>query len=156
MPISFIDINNWNIPNNIQYADEHFNVPGNIDLLIGSEIYLHLLKKGQIHNGEHFPAIQETKLGWIVASRVPPSKSYDSHREFVTSLVLSSIEKSLQKFWEVEEINTTTRSNEEEACETHFKENFYRDNHGQFVVRLPQKKGHPPLGNSLANAEHRS
>lgn len=46
---------------------EHFNIPGNTDLLISSKIYLHLLKQGQIHNGENFPVIQAIKLGWIIA-----------------------------------------------------------------------------------------
>lgn len=60
MPVSFIEIDNSNIPKNIQYVAEHFNIPDNTDLLISSGVYLHLLKQSQIHYGKNFPASQET------------------------------------------------------------------------------------------------
>jgi hypothetical protein len=38
-PSSKLDIRNWKIPRDIKLADEHFDQPGAIDLLIGADLF---------------------------------------------------------------------------------------------------------------------
>ena len=39
-PATKLDTTNWNLPKDIQLADEHFDKPGTIDLLIGADLFL--------------------------------------------------------------------------------------------------------------------
>lgn len=156
VPSSFIDTTNWNIPDNIQLADSSFHTPSKIDLLIGAELFLTILLKGQVSLGSSLPVLQETRLGWIIAGRLPPSKTTDCN--ISTSLCViddTNVQNQLQRFWELEEINTIPRSKEERACEKHFCENTSRDQKGRFIVRLPQRKNCEPLGESYPAAEQR-
>ena len=55
----------------------------------------------------------------------------------------------LAKFWEVEEIpSTKVLSQEEQACEAHFKENTQRNFEGRYIVRLPFNENKEKLGES--------
>lgn len=51
-----------NIPNNIQLADSTFNKSGVIDLLLGAEIFWHILCIGQISLGKNLPVAQKLTL----------------------------------------------------------------------------------------------
>ncbi|KAL0849193.1 hypothetical protein ABMA28_013532 [Loxostege sticticalis] len=55
LPSTYINKNNIQLPSDIQLADPTFNIPGAVDILVGSEIFWDL------------PVIQETKLGWVVS-----------------------------------------------------------------------------------------
>ncbi|XP_075210202.1 uncharacterized protein LOC142317526 [Lycorma delicatula] len=125
--------------------------------MIESELYLHLMKKGQIKKTENFPVIQETTLGWIVAGRLPSTDENENPPK-ITSLFINSelnIQKQLKQFWELEEIKTTPRTKEERMCEQHFLENLKRNQDGRFIVRLPRRQNHTPLGDSFDNAHRR-
>jgi hypothetical protein len=37
-PATRLDISDWNFPKNLQLADETFNQPGSIDILIGADL----------------------------------------------------------------------------------------------------------------------
>jgi hypothetical protein len=39
MPLSVVDITTLKLPKDITLADEEFNIPGRIDMLIGSDLY---------------------------------------------------------------------------------------------------------------------
>ncbi|XP_075211192.1 uncharacterized protein LOC142318507 [Lycorma delicatula] len=152
-----INTSTWNIPKFVKLADYHFNTPGNIDILIGSELYLHLMKKGQIKKTENFPVIQETTLGWIVAGKLPSTDENENPPK-ITSLFINSelnIQNQLKQFWELEEIKTTPRTKEESMCEQHFLENLKRNQDGRFIVRLPRRQNHTTLGDSFDNAHCR-
>lgn len=156
MPVTTFDTSSLELPINVQLADENFNITGRVDLLIGAELYLHLLKKGQVSMGENYPALQETRLGWILSGKLPLQVTNEQHP--VTSLFVQgsiSVQQQLQKFWELEEINTTPCTKEERDCERHFTENFQRDTDGRFIVRLPKRSDSSSLGDSLNNAERR-
>ena len=43
LPATRVDISKWKILKSIDLADPFFNIPGKIDLLIGSEIYFKLM-----------------------------------------------------------------------------------------------------------------
>jgi hypothetical protein len=59
------------MPKDIILADETFNVPGTIDLLIGADIFFEIINpKKRTHQG-NYPVLQETALGWIISGRTP-------------------------------------------------------------------------------------
>jgi hypothetical protein len=97
MPASYVDISQLRIPKDVQLADKEFNIPGNIDMLIGSDLYPYLIKNGHYTFGENHPIIQETHLGWLLLGRLPDEKPCQTS----TSLFLSntsSLESQLRKF----------------------------------------------------------
>ncbi|XP_011691571.1 PREDICTED: uncharacterized protein LOC105452295 [Wasmannia auropunctata] len=146
VPSEIFPRNLFKIPPNIRLADPDFHIPRAIDLLIGSGATLSLFSVGQINLSQrnHDLYLQKTRLGWVVAgspSAPLPSRSATCH--------LTSLEKQLVKFWEIEEITTDKpRSEEENLCEAHFLETVSRDNDGRYVVRLPFRKINNHLGNS--------
>lgn len=46
MPPRSVSISNWKVPENFPLADPSFNQPAAIDMLIGAELYVNLLKDG--------------------------------------------------------------------------------------------------------------
>jgi hypothetical protein len=63
MPAFYVDIRRLRLPKDDQLADKEFNIPGSIDMLIGSDLYPYLIKYGRYTFGENHPVIQETHLG---------------------------------------------------------------------------------------------
>jgi len=71
IPSVKFDITKWKIPKDIKLADELFNHPEKVDLLIGAEFFYELLQSGRLRLPGNYPMSQETVLGWIVARRTP-------------------------------------------------------------------------------------
>jgi len=46
-PATKLDTSKWNIPNDIKLADENFNIPGDIDLLLGADLFHEMLEPGR-------------------------------------------------------------------------------------------------------------
>lgn len=77
---------------------------------------------------------------------------------FSCLFVQESINKTLLKFWELEEYpaeGTVTISAEEQQCENHFVNTMSRDESGRFVVRLPFRDNKNNLGESREIAMRR-
>lgn len=53
-----------NIPNNIQLADPHFDIPGEVDLLIGADCFWDILCVGQVKLGNNGPYLQQNEI-WM-------------------------------------------------------------------------------------------
>ncbi|XP_062538848.1 uncharacterized protein LOC134207145 [Armigeres subalbatus] len=139
LPAESIDISQWNIPERIELADPHFHENGEIDMLIGAEYFLNLLREGRLKACEGGPTLQNTVFGWIVASQVPEC-SLPSPQAAVYLCSLSELNDQLTRFWELETCHTkNTHSVEEMMCEKIFKTTTTRDESGRFVVTLPKK-----------------
>lgn len=69
-PAQDLDISSWNIPTNIILADENFYRSSNVDLIIGSEIFLKILSSGFTELGPNLPQLQNTVFGWIVMGKI--------------------------------------------------------------------------------------
>jgi len=69
-PATKLDISSWKLPTDIKLADEHFNLPGDIDLLIGADLFYEILQSGRRTRPGH-PVLQETVLGWTLAGKTP-------------------------------------------------------------------------------------
>lgn len=148
-PDSALSVKDWNVPRNLELADEYFYQASRIDLLLGAEAFFDLLQVGQIKLGPELPSLQKTSLGWIVSGR------YKSHPNITRkSCCLSSKEDSLdryvEKFWEIEEVlgHRSKWTEEQKDCEKHFVENIEVLPSGRLMVRLPFKNDPSCLGTS--------
>jgi hypothetical protein len=83
MPSSLIDITTLKLPKGITLADDEYNIPGRIDMLIGSDLYPYLMKTGRYTYDKNYPVIQETHLGQILLGRIPKDGTDRSTALFV-------------------------------------------------------------------------
>ena len=146
LPVVKINKTHLQLPKNIKLADPRFDIPGDIDLLLGAEIFYELLTHEKIALGEG-TILQGSRLGWLVTGKVGINTTEDrtcnlSIRE------REDIHKQLEKFWNIEEIETEKLySPEEIRCELNFVQHVRRDIDNHFVVNLPLKEK-CALGNS--------
>ncbi|KAL0840413.1 hypothetical protein ABMA28_015670 [Loxostege sticticalis] len=142
-----------NIPAHIKLADENFSSMGEVDLLIGAELFYNLLCVGQHRLGDGYPILQKTKLGWIV------SGSLSGPMQVRCNLSLHS---QLKHFWEMEECSQNPfdvdrdqeLSHDDKQCEEVFMKHT-RSSEGNFVVNLPLKQPVSALGESKHIAKQR-
>ncbi|CAH2108130.1 unnamed protein product [Euphydryas editha] len=149
LPSNLIDISNIPIPSGIQLADPNFNVPAEIDMLVGAETFWNVLCNSSIDLGKRQPKLHETKLGWLISGHAPhTSQSHSCH--FLNENI------DLTRFWELDSVNHSfSMTSEERACEEHFLANTYRNDDGRFVVSMPFKQDPKELGNSYIMAKTR-
>ena len=146
-PTSKFDISTWKIPTNIKLADEQFNSPGAIDMLIGADLFYELLLPNRRTRPGH-PVLQETVLGWIISGRTPVFNNRRTHQHSFLLRETVSIEQNLNRFWEVEPMDQAIVTPEHQACEQHFTMHTTQRQDGRFVVRLPLKEEPNQLGTS--------
>lgn len=157
-PQSYFDISKLNIPEELRLADPSFNVPAEIDMLLGCEIFYELLCIGQIKLGKNLPTLQKTLLGWIISGRVPCGQGKIGKSDVALSncfVTQNSLDKNLENFWLIEEVTPNPRATmtrEEIECENHFKETTTRNETGRFVVRFPLRNNYVDLGESEQTA----
>ncbi|XP_043263933.1 uncharacterized protein LOC122404103 [Colletes gigas] len=122
-----------------------------IEVLIGADLYAQIIRPGFRRICSTGPVAQETAFGWILSG---PTNAKGRNNKTLRTLhcnVLESLDTAIRKFWEVEELpSTSVRTKAEEECETHFQKTVARDATGRFVVRLPFTHPRPDeaLGNS--------
>ncbi|KAL0871503.1 hypothetical protein ABMA27_005221 [Loxostege sticticalis] len=135
-------------------ADENYCDPGEIDILLGVELFYEILCEGQHKLGEGLPILQNTNLGWVISGAIPitpPGK-----RQVRCNLNINS---EMQRLWELPECYNDTTSKEsilqlsddEKICEDIFMTHT-RSSDGNFVVNLPFKTPISALGQSKATA----
>lgn len=71
LPTQTIDINDITIPKDLQLAYPDFYEPSEIEVLLGGEIFLEILRYGPVKLGHNLPVLQNTVFGWILAGRIP-------------------------------------------------------------------------------------
>ncbi|XP_058816978.1 uncharacterized protein LOC131680277 [Topomyia yanbarensis] len=140
LPTANIDPHQWILPESTLMADPQFHKTGPVDVIIGAEYYMDLLKEGQLKATSEGPTLQNTVFGWIVSGRVPNTSS--CRLSSVThACSTADIQDQLTRFWELETCRTrSTHSLEKSACEDHFEKTTVRDSKGRFVVTLPKKE----------------
>uniref|UniRef100_V5I888 Uncharacterized protein n=1 Tax=Anoplophora glabripennis TaxID=217634 RepID=V5I888_ANOGL len=153
LPAESIERLNFEIPENITLADPNFNNSGEIDVLLGAEIFWELLCAGQIRISPKGPILHKSKLGWLISGTVYINKvNIRTH----CNLALENLQSQIERFWTVEELNNYKELSMEEAeCEKIFKNYTERNASGKFVVRLPTCDAIPNFENSRDIAEKR-
>ncbi|XP_062542197.1 uncharacterized protein LOC134210185 [Armigeres subalbatus] len=138
MPSVPIDIKQWKIPPGLSLADPEFHIPGEIDLLIGIQLFFKLLMPGQYKIADNFPVLQETRLGWVVAGSVEDINP--THTQHCYAVGLQGLTNTMEKFWALESVESCNPlTNEEQLCEERFSSTTRRDISGRYVVQLPLK-----------------
>ncbi|XP_037816904.1 uncharacterized protein LOC119607172 [Lucilia sericata] len=138
-----IPTNKGKLPNidNFQLADPEFLNPGEIDLLLGGDVYGEIILPDQ-KKFENNIFLQYTHFGWVVSG--PTSKFVYSD---LINVNICSLEEQLKAFWLQEELLEKRKwTEEEELCERYFKATTTRDSTGRYKVALPFKniiKGEP-------------
>lgn len=155
LPSVAIDFDQFCIPENITLADPTFNIPSDIDVLIGADLFWDLLdgEKMRLACG---PYLQRSKLGWLISGSITKGTvSYKTQCNFTQTC--DSIDMQMQRFWELEDIPKpkSAFSAEEKKCEEIFISTTKREQDGRFNVRIPLKESANSLGDSYKAAETR-
>ncbi|GFV43333.1 integrase catalytic domain-containing protein [Trichonephila clavipes] len=128
-------------------ADEDFNIPGNIDLLLGAEIFYEILLPGQTNLLNTKLIFQNTVFGYIASGSIPVSSENKPHCGLIKDNV--DLEKTMRRFCEIENVEPETIKNKETIiCEEHFQKNHTRDSTGRYKVYMSFKKDPNCLGQS--------
>lgn len=137
----------------IVLADPDFNIPNEVDILIGADGYGKLLLDEIITGTDCEPTAQKTSLGWVLFGPVI-SKNATLNLHSITSLHSHlDLASSLLQFWELEAIRPSSALTQaEKRCEDYFNSTYHRDSDGRYVVNLPFNDNLTPLGDSLGNA----
>ena len=152
-PISF-DLK-WRHLQGIPLADPDFGLPRRIDILLGVDIFVEILRQGRRIGAPGSPSAFETEFGWVLAGKLDV---YASSHSIVSHYVsVATGDDLLRKFWEIEEIpnDQSYLTPEERLVVQHFKDNHSRSEDGRFIVPLPKKPHAKSLGESRSQAVRR-
>ncbi|XP_057659301.1 uncharacterized protein LOC130895773 [Diorhabda carinulata] len=168
LPQVKINVSQLRLPTDIILANPEFNIPSEIHILVGADLYYKLLTPGIIDLGKKLPSLQNTSLGWIIAGTIPNSASFNSVNIQNNDSVFTScnhisisnkdLSSSLSKFWEQEEIpSKSILSSDDELAETIFQNSTQILENGRFQVNFPLKseKEHHKLSESFLIAKRR-
>ncbi|XP_055588815.1 uncharacterized protein LOC129741136 [Uranotaenia lowii] len=127
IPSNNIDITDWDFLHGVQLADPNFFKPDKIDLLIGSALFFNILKTGHLILDPCLPELRESHLGWLVTGTLTSKSNYEPI-QYAQLASVESIENSITRFWELEEVPTAPKTTaEEQQCEEHFVATHTRD-----------------------------
>ncbi|XP_062541814.1 uncharacterized protein LOC134209800 [Armigeres subalbatus] len=156
IPSSKINVAHWDLPEGVVLADPEFHTPDKVDLLIGVELFFDILKPSQLSLADNLPILRDTHFGWIVSGVIIEPQIVNVSIQQSNHASIENIEKSMQQFWQIEEVPDVPKlSTEELECEAHFLSTYRRDESGRFIVKLPFKTNIDKLGNCRALAVKR-
>lgn len=132
----------------INLADSHYSKPGEIDGILGAEVFPLILKSERSNNKIDSYVAIETAFGYVVMGAVPANDEGDRHTFF------SNNEEPIEI---LEEVPSRLKGEPENLeCERIFSKTVSRDvTSGRFTVALPFKYSPENLGNSKTNAIRR-
>lgn len=140
--------------NDLPLADENYSKPGEIDGIIGADLFPHLMGSAKVIGPSHLPVALQTTLGYVVMGKIPVKGHSNILNSFCT--LVQPIDKVISKFWELEEIPSALISSPEDLeCEKIFASTVKRESSGRYVVALPFKENPNNLGDSLPTALRR-
>lgn len=157
LPASFITIpSSWHHLKSIFLADPNYNKPGQIDVLLGADVFSSILLEGVKKGCIGSPVAQETCLGWILSGKTSIQQQKANSKSVLAFHQRIDLDTQVKKFWEMEEMpSERIFTQEEEECERHFVETHRRDESGRFIVGLPFKSNRNAIGKSKYRAKQR-
>ena len=121
-------------------ADPTFHKSSPVQILLGADV-LAKVALGSLETMNNVIA-QETKLGWVLLGSLPSPAC-------TTKVIAHTTIKSPNIFWEIEEVpKRIFHSKEEREVEEFTNASTTKGNDGRFIMRLPLKADHLPLGSS--------
>ena len=154
MPVSPVDsLSQWTHLTVLDLADPDFGTPARIDVLLGADYNGETLLCGRWWGPRATPYVQRTCFGWVLAG---PLQSKDTRPAAYTCCVQLE-EDALRRFWEIEDYNMKkpVLTIEDKSVVEHIERSCSRDEHGRFIVPLPNKSGVLALGESGTQEEER-
>ncbi|GFV92429.1 DUF1758 domain-containing protein [Trichonephila clavipes] len=136
IPQKALEINS-DFYNFVELADSKFNVPGKIDLLLGANIFYELLKPERIKIKDSQLLLVNSVFGYIVTGNLDSINETKVHCGLIRD---EDLNKNLEKFWKLEEIQEPIVKNKERLiCEEHYANTHFRTKEGKYVVSMPLK-----------------
>ncbi|XP_076397821.1 uncharacterized protein LOC143266093 [Megachile rotundata] len=122
----------------LKLADPDYLAADPVELLLGADVYAHILRSGLRRGRDQEPVAQFTNLGWILLGGLRTGPSVPA----MTTLHCSqddNLSSVLQRFWEWEEPSRAEVpfTTEDQKCEELFVSSTKRLPDGRFQVRLP-------------------
>ena len=149
----------WTHISNLPLADPEFTQPGRVDILLGADVFVDVLRHGRRSGLPGSPTAFETDLGWVICGTTgfcSPSAQANVHITTFHTSVTSS-DDVLRKFWELEEspLHQSYLTAEECTVVRHFESNHTRSAEGRFIVPLPRNLDAGTIGESRSQAVRR-
>ncbi|XP_063830956.1 uncharacterized protein LOC135080203 [Ostrinia nubilalis] len=129
-------------------ADNQFDRPAEIDLLLGAELFHNIYDGQRLSFGSDLPVALHSVFGWVISGKLdlscrPPTSTTSL---FASTLALDNVVK---RFWEVEEPPIVKIVNPEDVkCENMLSDLVRRNSDGRYVVPIMLKDPPEELGDS--------
>ncbi|XP_071577737.1 uncharacterized protein [Temnothorax nylanderi] len=151
LPNDKVEVRSWNHLKGLLLADPEYCVPGNIDILLGAESFVSVLRDGRRKGRKGEPDAFNTIFGWVLTGAVSSTVQSAPLRSFATTL--ESIERSVSNLWQLDEVPEHAPCSEEDrCCKEIFAKTTYRDHSGRFVVSYPFASDPPTFVDSRSIA----
>lgn len=135
-----IDVRSWPHTQNIFLADPMFYNSQHVDMIIGADLFSHIMLQDIRIGQPNQPIAQKTVFGWILSGQTSSTSAASNTitlRSFHAAMELESLVK---KFFEVDQVpETRTLTKEDQWCEEFFQTSHTRQANGKYMVRLPLK-----------------
>lgn len=161
MPSALINDNVIKSVANFKLADPHFYKSGPIQMLIGADLFMEIIKPNKYSLGENMPHALDTEFGFIVIGKTPVSTDCKNtlavNHIILHCLQEDNLSKLISNFWSLEQPPAPSKLTEEDIkCEQHFSETYCcNPETGKYSVKLPFKENPAKLGDSSFNAKRR-
>ena len=154
IPDSAVISKEYSYLKHVKLADPSWHQPAPVDILLGSDIFWTLVGTQRLTGPKGSPVAIDSKLGWLISGNLKPKTNTKQVEVHFSSQ--NSLDKQLEKFWEIESLPTTKiLTPSERECENLFQETVTRDSEGKFTVALPFKANQPDVGQSYSIAVRR-
>ena len=125
------------IKSELKLADQHFNKPCAINMLLGVDIHTSTKINESKRLAEYLLA-ENSQLGFIIRGSVDEEHNSHSLVALTKTVTNVQLEKQIQKFWKSEEIEVNTAVHpDEQLCEEIFNASLQRLPNGDLSVDLP-------------------
>lgn len=144
LPQQYIDMSNIKLPEGVKLADPDFNVPSEIQLLLGADFYFKIIQNGQI-NLENGLVLQNTLFGHVIGGNLSFTKTQaQSNNNMVTNFVMQDTQENLtevmNKFWLAEKIPERAEVTSEFQKAEEIFQNSVQLINNKFHVDMPLKE----------------
>jgi len=153
LPSYHFETKKFEIPNDYFMADPEFNIPDDVDILIGCKVFWDAVLKDR-HFLSNNGLLIHTKFGWMFSGDVSCNETSKTTLLSISDCSSLSLEQQLEKFWIVEQCERKEKllTREEKVCEEIFTNTTVRDEGGRYIVDLSFKPNYIDLGSNLNNA----
>ncbi|XP_036346679.1 uncharacterized protein LOC118755994 [Rhagoletis pomonella] len=140
-PAVSVDIGQWGHLANLQLGDPYFGTAGNVDVLLGVDVWGSIVEKDVI------------RLGWVVFGPASVQSTSNATVGIYCTQIRDEpyLEDLICNFWKLEEVPVTSKCLDDE-CERFFATTHRRTAEGCYIVRLPLCQDCQPLGDSYVSA----